>query len=327
MALIGIDVSKATLDVCWLRDPSSLKLKTRKLDNSRKGMGDLLRWLEKNTKEPLSSMQVMMEATGVYHEALAYRLYEAGAEVYVCNPQHAHEFRKSLGTRSKTDRRDSVMLARFLASRAHQRWEPEPENIRYLKAMLARLHALDQDILREHNRLEKAQVQSVSAEVERSIHSMIEALEAEKKRLEKDIDDHIDGDPQLKNDRELLQSIPGIGRVLSSELMAAINSRQFRSADQCSAFLGLVPIQRQSGTSLDGQARMSKTGSARLRGKLYMAAVVAAHHNPIIQRQYQRLLQRGKNRMSAIGAAMRKLVLIAYGVLKHQSSYDPQWAT
>src|SRR5690554_5521585 len=323
----GIDVSKDKLDICWLRDRQTMKIKTKVFPNKENGFAALIQWTRDNSEAKPEDIQVMMEATGVYHEALAYALYEAGFQVFVANPQHAHNFVKSFGKRSKNDRKDSVMLAHFLVEREHQAWRPEPEDIRHLKAMLGRLQALDTDAQRERNRLEKAEIQKASMRVEESIRSMLHTLEQERARLKKDIDDHIDGSPELKQDRARLESIPGIGSVLSMELLALLHSRDFANAGQAAAFVGLVPIMCRSGSSVEKRPRLSKAGPARIRAKLYMGAIVAIRHNPCVRRQYDRLLQRGKTKMSALGAAMRKLVQIAYGILKHQSAYDPQWAS
>lgn len=327
MTQIGIDVSKKKLDVCWLRDVQKVKVKNRVFANSPAGFDGLIQWLATQTQAAPDALEVMMEATGIYHEALAYALYEQGIRVYVANPHRVSEFAKSFGKRSKTDRKDSVVLARFLASRDdHQHWQPEPTEVRYLKALLARLHALETDIRREHNRLEKAEIQNASARVERSIRTMTASLGQERTSLEQEIDDHIDRHPNLKGDRKLLQSIPGIGRVLSAELMAMLRSRDFRSAGQSAAFIGLVPIMHASGTSVEKHPRLSKAGSGRLRAKIYMGAIVAVRYNHAIRAQYERLTARGKSKMSALGAAMRKLVQMAYGVLKHQTSYQPHGA-
>lgn len=326
-ATIGIDVSKSKLDVCWLRDANAIEIKTRVFKNDKASLQELIRWLSKQTGELPETTQVMMEATGVYHEALAYALHNAGIQVFVANPHRVSEFGKSLGARSKTDKRDSVVIARFLHSRAHQSWQPEAVEVRRLKALLSRLQALDTDIQREYNRREKAEIQDASITVQESIRKVIQALEAERKRLEKQVDDHFNDHPNLKSDRNLLKTIPGIGRVLSSELTAMLRSRDFRQAREPAAFAGVIPLMRESGTSVRGRPKMSKAGSGRLRAKLYMGAVVAVRHNPHIKAHYERLLARGKTKMSALGAAMRKLVQMAYGVLKHQRSYDPQWAT
>lgn len=326
MAQIGIDVSKQKLDVCWLRDPDTLKVKTRVFSNTRAGFVQVLNWLEKQTQQPVNDLQIMMEATGIYHEGLAYALHEAGACVHVANPHHASEFRKSLGRRSKTDKKDAIVLARFLHSRPHHRWQPESPEVRHLKALLNRLAALDKDIRREENRQEKADIQQVSEPVRRSISTMIQALKEERRRLVRDIDDHFDNHPGLKQDRNLLESIPGIGSAISVEMTAVLRSRDFSRAGQVAAFLGLVPVTHESGSSVQGRPTMSKAGSSRVRAKLYMGAVVAVQHNHLIRRHYHRLVNRGKTKMSALGAAMRKLAQMAYGVLKHQTVYDPQWA-
>ena len=219
-----------------------------------------------------------------------------------------------------------MVIARFGMTQAPLLWEPESIEIRELKALIARCDAVKRDIQREVNRLEKAVVSGVSAEVRASIETVRAQLEAEKKRLESLIDDHIDNHPDLKKDRELLESIPAIGPVMARQMLAVIRSRPFTRASQVAAFLGLIPVENESGTSVYSPPRLSKRGDARVRAKLYMAAVVATRHNPDIYNQNQRLLRNGKSKMSAIGAAMRKLVHICFGVLKHQAPYQPQLA-
>jgi transposase len=153
---------------------------------------------------------------------------------------------------------------------------------------------------------------------------MIELLETEQKRLDKLIEDHINKHEELKKNKELLKSIPGVGKVIATRILMVIGSRDFKSASQCSAYLGLVPVEHESGSSIRGRPRLSKAGNPIIRAKLYMAAVVAIQHNPDINAQYERLTARGKSKMSALGAAMRKLVQICFGVLKHQQTYQPQ---
>src|SRR5690606_15671623 len=134
------------------------------------------------------------------------------------------------------------------------------------------------------------------------------------------IDDHIDRHPQLKKDRELMASIPGVGAVISRIMLSLIHSRSFTQARQVSAFVGLVPRIQESG-QWKGRSRLSKQGPAKIRAKLYMAAIACAQWNPDIKAQYQRLLANGKSKMQALGAAMRKLVQICFGGVKHQSEY------
>jgi transposase len=324
MAIIGIDVSKAKLDCLWLRDPVSLKVKSKVFPNTPAGHQALLTWLEKQTGAAATELHCVMEATGIYHEGLAYALHGAGARVSVVNPAQLREYAKSLGTRTKTDKKDALVIARFGATQPLREWQPEPAEVRQLKALLARYEAVKQDIQRELNRLEKAQITQTSAEVLTSIETVHRQLEAERTRLEALINEHIDQNPGLKQDRDLLESIPGVGPVIAQQMVALLRSRSFDAASQCAAFLGLVPVQHESGSSVRGRSHLSKAGNAQLRAKLYMAAIVATRHNPDIRCQYERLLRRGKSKMAALGAAMRKLVQICFGVLKHQTPYLPQ---
>ena len=322
--MIGIDVSKDKLDCLWLRDTITGKVKNRVFKNSVTGHLALIEWARKSTGALLESIHFVMEATGVYHEAVAYALYDGGAKVSVVNPAQINSYAKSFGVRSKTDKKDSLVIARFGATQQPRLWQPEPAEIRTLKALIARYEAVSQDIQREENRLEKVEVNRISEEVLASIHSVLKHLKMEKKRLEDLIKQHIGQNPILKEDQALLESIPGVGPVVSRYMMSVIRSRQFESASQCAAFLGLVPIQYESGSSVRGRSRLSKAGSGVVRAKLYMAAIVAVQHNPDIKKQYARLLRNGKSKMSALGAAMRKLVHICFGVLKHQKPYQAQ---
>lgn len=322
-AFIGIDVSKHKLDCAWLRDPATGKVKTKVIANDGAGHTQLRQWLAQHTARPLAECHVVIEATGVYHEALAYALHDAGAGVSVINPAQVRDFGKGLGVRAKTDAKDSVVLARYGATQRPAFWQPEPTAVRELKARVARLEALDSDIQRECNRREKSEV-TQNTDILTSIDTVLAALRAERARLAGDIDDHIDGHPELKHDQALLESIPGIGPAVSLRLMTTLRSRPFTSARQAAAFAGLVPVPWQSGRSVYKKPQLSKAGSPRLRRLLYMAAVVSLRYNPDIAAQYQRLTARGKSNMSALGAAMRKLMHIAFGVLKTQTPYQAQ---
>lgn len=325
MYYVGIDVSKLKLDCTWLRDPDTGKIKSKKFDNSSAGHQALIQWLIKTVSSELDDICVVMEATGVYHEVLAYALYAAGVQVCVANPARTKGFANSLGNTHKTDAKDSVMLAKYGHLVNPARWQPESQEVRELKALNAHLDALETDIQRSFNRLEKAEFNRASERVIESLKNLIEQLEAEKKRLEKDIDDHIDRHPQLKKDRALMESIPGVGKVISRTMLSVLHSRRFQQAGQLAAYIGLIPQLQESG-QWKGRSRLSKQGSPKIRAKLYMPALASIKHNPDIKAQYERLLKNGKSKMQAIGAAMRKLVQICFGVVKHQSEYCPQIA-
>jgi len=323
--VVGIDVSKAKLDCLWLRDPATLKVKTKVVSNDTKGHKTLQQWLPKTLQVAPENILVVMEATGVYHEQIALALFESGFQVAVVNPARVKAYAQSLGNTHKTDKQDSLIIARFGAERRTKLWQPEALEIRELKALIARLEALEVDHQREANRLEKAEVSTTSETVRDSIQNMLEELVKEKRRIEDEIDDHINRHPHLKRDKALLESIPGVGPVISRLMLSVIHSRDFESAKQVAAYLGVIPTQVESGV-FRGRSALSKRGPASVRAKLYMAAVAASQCNPDVTALKQRLLANGKNKMQAVGAAMRKLVHICFGVIKNQAEYMPQAA-
>lgn len=324
MFVIGCDVSKKKLDFALLLSLEPLKLRSKVVENHQPGCLTLIEWACRQAKCSAGELHVVMEATGVYHEAAAYALTQAGVKVSVVNPAQVRNFAKGIAVRSKTDGLDRAVLARYGATVKPPLWQaPAPEVIE-LKGLLARLQVIETDLARESNRLEKAQVSVTPQVVLDSLHKSLAFLKHEKRELARRIDDHIEGHPQLKHDRELLESIPAIGRKTASRMLCVLHSRAFRSAASAAAYLGIVPVQHQSGTSVYRPPHLSKAGAGAMRAALYMPAIVASRVNPDIRAHYQRLLSHGKSKMSALGAAMRKLVHICFGVLKNQQPYQPR---
>ncbi len=323
MSVIGIDVSKAKLDCAWLT--ANHKVKSKVFTNQLSGWQELIQWATHNTGNEISELQFVMEATGIYHENVANWLYDSGAKVSIINPAHVKYYAQSLGGGgTKNDKKDSVILARYGVREQPSLWQPAPQEIRVLKALLTRLDAVEKDLQRERNRQEKALVSDTPATILASIKHMINHLETERKTLEKRIDEHIKAHQQLKENRKLLESIPGVGKVISQRMLMLLGAYQFEDAHQCAAYLGLIPVQKESGSSLKGRSKLAKNGNKTIRAKLYMATVTATSYNPDVKALYQRLVNKGKSKMSALGAAMRKMVHICFGVLKHQQPYQPQ---
>ena len=324
MVYLGIDVAKAKLD-CTLLDPLMDKRKSKAVSNDRAGLETLSAWLAKQGVA-LGEVHGVMEATGVYHEQAAMWLSDAGMRVSVVNPAHVRDFARGLAVRTKTDGTDSVVLARYGALTQPEPWKAPPLEIRELKALITRLEALETDARRELNRREKALVAQAPALVQESLDNHLASLRQEITRLQRAIDDHIDRHPGLKADRERLLSIPAVGDKTANRMLAVLHGRKFASAEQVAAFLGLVPVEHQSGSSIQKRTRLAKNGDAKTRAVLYMAAIVATRHNPHVKALYTRLCAKGKAKMAALGAAMRKLVHLCFGVIKHQTSYQPNWA-
>jgi transposase len=325
MLFIGIDVSKAKLDCSLLLDVSSSKRRAKTVANSKAGVSELLAWCAKQHASN-HELHAILEGTGVYHEQAALALADAGVTVSIVNPAQVKDFGRSLGVRTKTDGVDSWVLARYGALLKPRPWTPPAQEARILQALLSRREAIAQDLQRERNRLEKAEATETPPLIRQSLLDSIAFLERQLAKLQQDIDDHINKHPNLKTDRELLVSIPAVGPQVGNQLLAVMHNHQFQSAEQLAAYLGLVPIEQQSGTSILGRPRLSKAGPARVRAVLYMAAIVGTQHNPHIKALYQRLQERGKSKMSALGAAMRKLVHLCFGVLKTRQPYQSNYA-
>lgn len=319
MFYLGVDVAKAKLD-CMLLDGTSGKRKSKVVPNTNAGFAQLLEWLD---KQSASKPHVVMEPTGVYHEPAALALTDAGLTLSLVNPAQLRQFAQGLGLKTKTDKADSTVLARFGQTQQPEPWQPPSRSARTLKALLARRDAVADDLQRERNRQEAADFATTPGEVKASITQSIGFLEAQLKRLEKMINDHIDGDPDLRNKRDLLETIPGVGERVSTSMTALFASRSFERAEQVAAYLGLVPVQWESGSSVHGRPRMSKAGPAHLRKLLYMPAVAARRCNPHIKALGERLLAKGKSKMAVIGACMRKLAHLCFGVLHTGRPYEP----
>ncbi len=321
MFYLGMDVAKAKLDCCLLLDEASGKRKIKVVKNTPSGIVDLLAWVAKQNVSP-EALHIVMEATGIYHEQAAMALADVGVMVSIINPAQVKDFGRGLAVRTKTDGVDSVVLARYGALLKPRAWVPPPQEARLLQALLSRREAIAQDLQRERNRQEKAGATDTPALIHKSLEASIGFLVTQLAQLQKDIDAHIGKHSNLQKDRALLQSIPAIGPQVGSNLLSVMHNHDFGSAEQLAAYLGLVPVERQSGSSVLGRARMSKAGPARIRAVLYMAAVVGTRYNPHVKAVYERLLARGKSKMSALGAAMRKLVHLCFGVLKTQQPYQ-----
>jgi transposase len=315
MCWIGIDVSKATLDVALVR--ASDRQHTQ-ITNDKSGFRTLQNFLKKRCA---NSAHVCLEATGLYGDGVATFLHERGYKVSVVNPARIKAYGDSQLKRNKTDRADASLIADFCRTQQPEPWQPPLPAVKELRALLRHLDDLQAMRQQESNR---AQAGEQSATVLAQLRQHIAFLDCQIDQLKRQIDDHFDQHPDLKQQRDLLTSIPGIGDLTAGRLLAELRDmRAFDSARQVAAFVGLTPRQIQSGSSLHRRTRLSKQGNAALRAALYMPAVVAKRCNPLIRALAARLRARGHCEMSIIGAAMHKLLHLAYGVLKSGQPFDP----
>lgn len=320
-AVVGIDVSKLKLDIALLFNG---KVKSKVLDNSAAGHRSLLEWLGKS-KAPMEAMHVCMEATGVYYEALALALHQAGLKVSVVNPSCIKGFGQGENIRNKNDAIDAGLIARYCAAMAPGLWTPPPVEQRQLRAWSLRIQALKDIRQQEENRLEAHTVTGME-DVAAHVITHIKWLDAEIKKLEKDVDDHIDRHPRLRHDAALISSIPGIGATTVARILGHLGDiRRFDSAKALSAFIGVTPKQRSSGTSLKGRTMISRKGSTSLRAALFMPSMVARRHNPILKRFAERLLATGMAKKAVVCAVMHKLTHLIFGVIRTGKPFDANY--
>jgi transposase len=318
-AILGIDIAKANFHVTLLHDGAE---HSRDFPNNVKGFTQLARWL-RNRQVP--RVHACLESTGAYGDAVALALHGAGHVVSIVNPARVKGFAQSELARNKTDALDAGVIARFCKAMAPPPWTPPSPEIRALQALTRRLSSLIDARAQELNR---ASAPDLVDPVAASIRAHIEYLDERIRELEALIAGHIDQHPTLRGQRDLLSSIPGIGDTTSARFIGELpDVTRFASAKQLSAFIGLSPQRVESGSSVRGRTRLSKRGNDRLRKWLYFPAIAAIRFNPILRRFAERLRAAGKSKMLVIGAVMRKLVHLAYGVLKSRRPFDPNFNT
>ena len=312
-AILGIDIAKRKFDVALL---TAHKVTVGQFHNTPEGFANLESWL---VKYGVERVHACLEATGTYGEALAEHLYHAGHVVSLVNPARIKGFGQSELSRTKTDRADAQLIARFCGAMKPEPWQPLTPEVKELRALVRRLDELKSMHTQETNRLESA-----DAVVRPSIQDMIDHIDVRILQVTRQIRDHIDYHPDLRGKRDLLETIPGIGPGTSAMILAEFGDvTRFSSAGNMASFCGLTPRHRQSGTSVDRRSMLSKTGSSRIRQALYMPALCAIRYNPVIRAFRARLLANGKHKMIIVGAVMRKLVYLAYGVLKSGRPFNP----
>ena len=313
--VLGIDIAKQKFDVALLTDG---KTKHKTCKNSVEGFEALMIWLE---KQGVQKVHACLEATGNYGEDLAIYLHEAGLTVSIVNPARIKGFAQSELIRTKTDKIDAGVIARFCLAMKPEAWVPPAPEIRSLRALVRRV-----DSLIDMRSQEKNRISTTHESVKILINEHITYLDKEIEKIRRQIADLIDQNPDLKQKKDLLDSIPGLGKATIPHLLAELNDlEKFRHVREVVAFIGLAPKETLSGSSIKGKPRLCKIGHVRLRKALYMPALVSIQCNPMMIAFYNRLKEKGKNGKVIVCAIMRKLVHVIFGVLKSGKMYDPNY--
>lgn len=305
---VGIDVSQATLDVAVRPDESDWQV-----PHTSAGIRRLV-----TRVKALAPTLVVLEATGGLELVVTAALATAGLPVVVVNPRQVRDFAKATGQLAKTDRIDAGILAHFGAAvRPQPRPLPDADT-HALHALLARRRQLIEMLVAEHNRWRVATVPAVRAE----LTAHIAWLKARLTRLDADLAAAVEASPVWHGKASLLRSVPGVGPVLTTTLLASLPELGQLDRKQIAALVGVAPFPRDSGT-LRGQRRVWG-GRAPVRAALYMAALVGVRRNALLKTFYTRLRAKGKRPKVALTACMHKLLTILNAMLKHGTSWSPQ---
>jgi transposase len=304
---VGIDVAKDTLDVA-VRPTAE----TWTVGNDEAGIMALVTHVQ-----TLAPTLVVLEATGGFQAALTAALAAAGLPVVVVNPRQVRAFAHAIGILAKTDRIDARIIAHFAdAVRPTPRPLPDAET-HDLRALLLRRRQLVEMVTAERTRLASAPAR-IQEEIRQHIAWLVDRLAG----LETDLTQTIQASAVWRATEDLLQSVPGVGPVLSRTLVAQVPELGTLSHKQIAALVGVAPFNRDSGT-LRGR-RTVYGGRAPVRAVLYMGTLVATKHNPVIKAFYDRLCAAGKAKKVALTACMHKLLTILNAMVKHQTPWQPR---
>jgi len=321
MHTLGIDLSKRYFDAT-LRGADGHQVH-QQFANNAQGFAQLERWLAQALADQADqAVHACMEATNLYWEALASHLYARGYTVSVVNPARIKGFSMTQLQRNKTDKLDSEVIAAFCAQIAPRPWQPPTQAERKLRRLVRHRDALLQTRTQQQNRLADCDDDDVRA----SLEVVLATLTAEIEAVQQKIVRHIGQDAQLREKKRLLTSITGLGETTVHLLMAEMyDLADYESARAAAADAGVTPTHHTSGDTIRRRPKLSKLGKASVRGALFFPAMTAIRHNPVVRTLAQRLERRGKPRLVIICAAIRKLIHLAYGVLKHRTPFDPNW--
>lgn len=322
---IGVDGAKDKFDVCLMSVDLALRSKvnaSRKFSNTLAGFKEFLLWVQKHCKEPVPA-QILMEATGVYHEKLAIWLTEQGKEVVVVLPNKAHRYMQSLGIKTKNDRVDARGLAMMCLHHQFEVWKPIGK-YNYELRLLTRHHQSTQELktvlLNQLHALEHSGYSS--KQVSKQLKKTIELFEKQLQAIKKSVADHIDNNGEVKRKVGHICQIKGVDILTVATIIAETNGFElFHNQSQLASYAGYDVVENQSGNHT-GKTRISKKGNSRIRRILHMPAlnVVRYQETPFLRLQ-ERVYEKTKVKMKGYVAVQKKLLLVMYTLWKHDQPY------
>lgn len=327
---VGIDVSKDALEVCFasMDGEQTVTVKATKTFANRPGGWTALDSWIKRLRTPDVPLWVVMEATGVYYEGLAYYLKAQAYPVAVVLPNKTKSYLQSLNLKSKTDALEARALAQMGLERKMKPWRGFSSTMLSLKHLCREREALQQDLVAASNRLHahKHEHQAEKKTLQRA-QQHIKFLQKQIKAIDEQLQKTLHQDSELKAKVDNVCTIKGVSTLTAIIVISETNGFELiENKAQLVSYAGYDVVERQSGTSVKGKTRISKKGNAHLRRAMHYPALTAARHNPPLQALYQRVLERNpKLKMVAYVAVQRKLLVLIYTLFKKNTAYDPHY--
>lgn len=326
--VVGIDIAKDTFVACFGRIDVAQHLRFHKeasFANTAAGFADLLAWTAR-LQAAAAPLWFVVEATGVYYEALAYFLADKQQSLSVLLPNKVKHFAQSTEQKSKTDQLDARLLCRLGLERALPAWQPPTPALRQLRALARERHSLTQQAarLKTQRHAYEAGYQPDARTLDR-LNDRLHLLAQQLKAVDKDLAALLQNEPELARKLDLLAGVPGIGLTTAIVVVAETSGFALVANErQLASYAGLDVVERQSGLRA-GPTRISRRGNVRLRTALYLPAVSSLRFNPQQAAFYARLRERHPSGKPGVVAVMRKLLLLCYALWKNDCPYNPQY--
>lgn len=312
---IGIDVAKDKFDVCLLANTG--KSHEGMFNNTEAGYKSFIKWIKLSAE----TCWICMEATGQYSEVLAEHLVSKGYKVSVENPVKIKYFTKAKLSRNKNDKVDARLIAEYAQLMTLKLFQPKSREQKYIRELLQ----FEEQLKKQKSQLKRQSSCITSREVKKQIEKTVKMLDKQLAQIGEQLETVFKRNERLQQCVDLLVTIKGMGELSARRFLAYLpDISLFSNAKQLAAFIGVSPKQNESGL-YRGKTTMSKMGNPRLRNVLYMPALNAKRFNLALQPFVKRLEAKGLAPKAIVGAIMRKLVHIIYGMLKSNRTFDPSY--
>lgn len=327
--VVGIDVAQKELVVSLgrMHDDLTAELYAHKtFGNTQKGFMSLVTWVKKFTDQVVV-IRYVMEATGVYHEGLAYFLEEKGWDISIVLPNKISNYFRTLEVKTVTDKTTSEAIARFGLERKLDNWKKPKRVFKNLKQLTRERDQIIQERTMVKNQLhaEQCEAEPNKSTIER-IKKRIELLNKQEKQIKEEIQLMVKGDQQVGGSVKLISSVPGVGLLTAASVLAETNGFELiRNKRQLSSYAGFDVKEKQSGTSVRGKPRISKRGNKYLRKAMHMPALAAIRHNERFKAIFARLVSKHGIKMKAAVAVQRKLLEMIYTIYKNNRAFDKNY--